>query len=138
MTSDVIDIRISSGEDRTKRSAWRRPEMREALMSTYAIAHVRKANLGPPIVEYLQRIDATLEPFGGRFLVHGGKVQAVEGQWSGDLVIIEFPDRGRASGWYDSAEYQAILPLRRDNTEGELIFIDTVPEDHRSTDLLIA
>jgi uncharacterized protein (DUF1330 family) len=107
-------------------------------MSTYAIAHVRKANLGPPIIEYLQRIDATLEPFGGRFLVHGGKVQAVEGQWSGDLIIIEFPDRGRASGWYDSTEYQAILPLRRDNTEGELIFIDTVPEDHRSTDLLIA
>jgi uncharacterized protein (DUF1330 family) len=27
------------------------------------------------LVEYVQRIDATLEPFGGRFLVHGGKVE---------------------------------------------------------------
>jgi uncharacterized protein (DUF1330 family) len=107
-------------------------------MSTYAIAHVRKANLGPPIVEYLQRIDATLAPFGGRFLVHSGKVEAVEGQWSGDLIIIEFPDRSHAWHWYESAAYQAILPLRRENTEGEVIFIDTVPADHRSTDLLSA
>jgi uncharacterized protein (DUF1330 family) len=107
-------------------------------MSTYAIAHVRWANLGPAIVEYLQRIDATLAPFGGRFRVHGGEVQALEGQWSGDLVIIEFPDRSQACGWYESAEYRAILPLRRQNTEGELIFIDTVPENHRSTDLLDA
>ena len=107
-------------------------------MSTYAIAHVRKANLGPPIVEYLQRIDATLEPFGGRFLVHGGKAEAVEGQWSGDLIIIEFPDRSHAWRWYESAAYQAILPLRRENTEGEVIFIDTVAAGHRSTDLLSA
>jgi uncharacterized protein (DUF1330 family) len=29
--------------------------------------------MGPSIVEYLQRIDVTLEPFAGRFMVHGGR-----------------------------------------------------------------
>jgi uncharacterized protein (DUF1330 family) len=52
-------------------------------MSTYAVAHLRKVNLGPEIVEYLQRIDATLGPFGGRFLVHGGQVEVLEGTWPG-------------------------------------------------------
>jgi len=47
-------------------------------MSTYAVAHLRSVTMGPDIVEYLQRVDATLEPFGGRFLVQGG---AVEGCW---------------------------------------------------------
>jgi uncharacterized protein (DUF1330 family) len=72
-------------------------------MPTFAVAHLHNVNIGPAIVDYLQRIDATLEPFAGRFLVHGGKVERLEGNWSGDLVIIEFPDRERARAWYQSA-----------------------------------
>lgn len=38
-------------------------------MTAYAVAHMRQVTMGPQIVEYLQRIDATLEPFrGGAFL----------------------------------------------------------------------
>ena len=36
-------------------------------MPAYAVAHLRNVNMGPSIEEYLQRIDATLEPFAGRF-----------------------------------------------------------------------
>ena len=53
-------------------------------MTAYAVAHMRQATMGPQIVEYLHRIDATLEPFGGRFLVHGGDVEVIENsQWHG-------------------------------------------------------
>ena len=31
-------------------------------MTAYAVAHMRHARMGPQIVEYLHRIDATLEP----------------------------------------------------------------------------
>ena len=50
-------------------------------MSSYAVAHMRTVTVGPGIVEYLQRIDATLEPFSGQFLVHGAKVEVLEGTW---------------------------------------------------------
>jgi uncharacterized protein (DUF1330 family) len=106
-------------------------------MSTYAVAHLRKVKVGPAIVEYLQRIDSTLEPFGGRFLVHGGKAEVVEGHWSGDLVVIEFPDGVCARSWYASPAYQAILPLRVDNAEGDVVFVDAVSADHRATDVLV-
>ena len=43
-------------------------------MTAYAVAHMRQVTMGPPIVEYLQRIDATLAPFDGHFVVHGGQV----------------------------------------------------------------
>jgi uncharacterized protein (DUF1330 family) len=36
-------------------------------MPAYAVAHMRQVTMGPAIVEYLERIDATLAPFGGRF-----------------------------------------------------------------------
>lgn len=60
-------------------------------MAAYAVAHMRQAAMGPQIVEYLHKIDATLEPFGGRFLVHGGDVEVIENDWPGHLIIIEFP-----------------------------------------------
>ena len=83
-----------------------------------------------------KQIDATLEPFAGRFLVHGGKAEVLEGAWPGHLIIIEFPDRERARAWYESAAYQEILPLRTNNSEGDVIFADGVSEEHRATDVL--
>jgi uncharacterized protein (DUF1330 family) len=105
-------------------------------MSAYAVAHLRRVTMGPAIVEYLQRIDATLAPFDGRFLVHGGEVEVLEGAWPGDLIIIEFPDRDRARAWYRSAAYRAILPLRTDNSDGDVLIVDGVSEGHRATDVL--
>ena len=105
-------------------------------MSTFAVAHLHQVTLGPPIVEYLERIDSTLIPFGGRFVVHGGPVELLEGSWSGALVIIEFPNRARARSWYTSTRYQDILPLRTAHSAGDVIFIDTVSAGHRATDVL--
>jgi uncharacterized protein (DUF1330 family) len=105
-------------------------------MPAYAVAHLRKVAMGPPIVEYLQRIDATLEPFAGRFLVHGGVLEVLEGTWPGHLIIIEFPDRERARAWYESSAYQEILPLRTNNSEGDVVLADGVPKGHRATDVL--
>jgi uncharacterized protein (DUF1330 family) len=94
--------------------------------------------MGPAIVEDLERIDETLEPFGGRFLVHGGSIEQLEGNWQGDLVMIEFPDRERARAWYTSPGYQAILPLRTQNSACDVGLIDTVDRGHRATDILTA
>jgi len=105
-------------------------------MPAYAVAKLRNVTLGPAIAEYLQRIDATLAQFGGQYLVHGGAVEVLEGNWSEDLIVIAFPDRERARAWYASAAYQAILPLRKDNADGDVIFVDGVPPGHRPTDVL--
>lgn len=107
-------------------------------MSTYAIAKLRNIVMGEAIAEYLHRIDATLGPFGGKFRVHGGQAEVLEGDWTGDLIIIEFADRRAARDWYASPDYQAILPLRTRHSEGDVIFIDGVPEDHRAHEVLPA
>ena len=107
-------------------------------MTAYGIGHLRNVTVGPEIVEYLRRIDATLEPFGGRFIIHGGKVEVLEGSWSGHLIVIAFPRLDLARAWYDSAAYQEIMPLRRDHSEGEIVIIDGVPAEHRATDVLAA
>ncbi|MEV5749531.1 DUF1330 domain-containing protein [Actinoallomurus sp. NPDC052308] len=105
-------------------------------MAGYAIAHLHDVDPGPGIVEYLERIDATLEPYGGRFIIHGAKPDVREGDWSGDLIVIEFPDLQAAQAWYGSAAYREIIPLRADNSRGVLLLIDGVDRDHRATDVL--
>jgi len=123
VTSRVIDEPIHRAHDGVDEPVSTRLhlDLREPAMSAYAVAHLHKVGMGPEIVVYLQRIGATLEPFGGRFVIYGGNPEVLEGGWTGDLFVIEFRDRDWARGWYASPAYQAILRLRRDNSEGDVM-----------------
>ncbi|MFF3005219.1 DUF1330 domain-containing protein [Kitasatospora sp. NPDC057940] len=105
-------------------------------MTAYAIAQVHSVEFGPDIVEYLQRIDATLDPFDGRFLIHGDRIETVEGTWGQDLILIEFPDHQRLRAWYDSPAYQEILPLRTRHMTADVVFARGVPAGYRGADAL--
>jgi len=105
-------------------------------MTAYAVAHLRNVRMGPDIIAYLKAIDSTLAPFNGRFIIHGGDKTILEGQWAGDLIVIAFPHRKAAEQWYASQAYQDILHLRADNSEGDIIIIEGVREEHRATDIL--
>lgn len=105
-------------------------------MPAFAIGHLTAVSMGPEIAQYLERIDATLASFQGRFQVHGAQAECVEGQWAGDIIVIEFPDMEKARTWYRSDAYTAILPLRSRNSTGNIILIEGVPGDHKATDIL--
>ena len=105
-------------------------------MPAYAIAHLKNVRFGAAIIDYLERIDATLDPFGGRFLIHGGRKQVLEGEWPGDLVVIAFADMIAARAWYGSPAYREILALRTDNADGDTILIEGVSPRHRAVDKL--
>ena len=107
-------------------------------MPAYAIAHLRSVDPNEEIVEYLSRIDATLEPFDGRFIIHGAIPEVMEDAFPGVLVAIEFPDRDRAKAWYASPDYQAILPLRTRNSDGTAFIVDGVQPGHRALDAIAA
>lgn len=104
----------------------------------YAIGYLREVQFGEEIATYMRCIDATLEPYGGQFLVHGGALSPREGDWDGDVIIIAFPDRASALAWYDSPAYQEIIPLRTANSEGIVTIVDGVSPGHRAADKLAA
>jgi uncharacterized protein (DUF1330 family) len=104
--------------------------------TAYGVALLEDVRMGPEIVEYLERIDATLEPYGGRFVVHGATPEMLEGASPGTMVVIRFPDADRARAWYDSPAYQEILRLRTENSSSTVFIVDGVGEDHRATDVL--
>jgi uncharacterized protein (DUF1330 family) len=49
----------------------------------------------------------------GSFIVRGGELAVLEGDWNpARLVILEFPDLEAARRWYDSPAYQEAKRLR--------------------------
>ncbi|MFI1258264.1 DUF1330 domain-containing protein [Streptomyces netropsis] len=95
-------------------------------MSAFGFAHLRSRRHHSDIIEYLERIQATLDPFAGRFVIHGPPTEVLEGHWPGSMVLIEFPGLAEARAWYDSAAYQDILRLRTDHIEGDVLLIGGV------------
>ncbi len=71
---------------------------------------------------YKRGVQATVDKFGGRFLVRGGEATCVEGDWSPRrLIVLEFPDMARLEAWYASPEYKPLLDLRLGASTGNLI-----------------
>ncbi|MFG2397090.1 DUF1330 domain-containing protein [Streptomyces lydicus] len=99
-------------------------------MSAFAIAHLRSASPHADIAEYIERIQATMKPFGGWFRVHNAQVEVLEGSWPGFVVVIEFPGMDEARAWYDSPAYQEILPLRTRHIEGDTVLVPGVAADY--------
>jgi uncharacterized protein (DUF1330 family) len=98
--------------------------------TAYAVAHLRNLTMNEDVVEYLERIQDTLDPFGGRFAVHVPNLEVREGEWPGTLVILTFPTIEDARGWYDSPAYQEILHLRTDHIDGDTLLVEGVPDDY--------
>jgi len=73
---------------------------------------------------YIAAVGPTILAHGGEILVAGPGSEAVEGDARPVTVVLKFPSRDALQGWYDSPEYQAIVNLRTDNTEGMLVFAD--------------
>ena len=76
---------------------------------------------------YTDKTQASVAQHGGVFIVRGGAFTVMEGDMPGERhVVIRFPDRASAEGWYNSDQYQKILPIRQANSKGTLMIIDGV------------
>jgi uncharacterized protein (DUF1330 family) len=63
--------------------------------------------------QYKAASPAAVADGGGRFVVRGGELAVLEGDWEPTrLVVLEFEDLEAVKRWYDSPEYQAAKQLR--------------------------
>jgi len=79
---------------------------------------------------YRTRAAASIAHYGGHYLVRGGPIEKLEGDWSPQaIVIVEFPDLERARAWYRSPEYAHALEVRDQALSRNLILVDGVRQE---------
>ena len=92
-------------------------------MAGYLIANYQITNEAG-YQAYIGSVGPTILVHGGEILVAGPGSEAVEGNPGQVTVVLKFPSKDALRGWYDSPEYQEIIHLRTDNTEGSMVFAD--------------
>jgi uncharacterized protein (DUF1330 family) len=103
-----------------------RPLGKELTVPAYVIADVRITTPGE-YSEYVRRTPATIEQFGGRFVIRGGKAEDLEGDWHPDrIVVVEFSSYEQAKQWYRSPGYSALIPIRQRHSTSRLIVVEGV------------
>jgi uncharacterized protein (DUF1330 family) len=96
-------------------------------MTAYALVELEisdEAGMAP----YFEAVPGTIAAHGGKYLVRAGNTEVAEGGL-GEYprkVILEFPSMTAAKGWYNSPEYQAILPYRTKNSKGNFVWVEGV------------
>ena len=99
-------------------------------MSTYIIAQMQVHDI-ETYRDYAAKVPPTVAAFGGKILAASDTAEVREGtQPYPRTVLVEFPDMEAAGAWYESDEYQAILPLRQKSTTGTLFMVEgfSLPE----------
>ena len=93
-------------------------------MAAYIVAQL-KVHDPATFQRYREAVTPLVDRFGGRFLIRGGELDVREGDWPlPRLVVIEFQSKDAARLFYDSPEYQKILPLRQAAADGTVALVD--------------
>ena len=98
----------------------------ESTASAYVIANV---DVQDPVryADYVKLTPATVAPFGGRFIVRGGRAEKLEGDTPANrIVVLKFDDYEKARAWYDSANYREAKAVRQSASTASLILVEGV------------
>jgi uncharacterized protein (DUF1330 family) len=97
-------------------------------MAAYIIADVQVTD-PDTYWTYRSQTPSIVQKYGGRFIVRGGEVAPLEGDWqAGRVVVIEFPDMAAAKRFYQSPEYRQIIGFRQRAATSRIILVDGYTE----------
>ena len=93
-------------------------------MAGYVIAQVEVTD-PEGFARYREMVPGSIEQYGGRYIVRGGKTEALEGDWDpGRLVIIQFDSVEQAKAWWACEEYAEAKALRQRTARTNLTVVE--------------
>ncbi len=88
----------------------------------YLIVTIKVVKDGEAFQQYADQVKVLIAKHKGRYLVAERAPEIREGEFPyARIVVVEFPSIEAARDWYDSPEYQAIIPLRRQAFDANII-----------------
>lgn len=76
---------------------------------------------------YRGQVPATLEPFGGEYIVRGGRQEVLEGTSPEPrTVVLRFPSYEQAKAWHDAEIYEAPRALRQSAALTNMLLVEGI------------
>ncbi|HEY2143016.1 MAG TPA: DUF1330 domain-containing protein [Candidatus Udaeobacter sp.] len=77
--------------------------------------------------EYKQLASATVEKYGGKYIIRGGTVETLEGDWNPKrIVVLQFDSMQRAKEWLNSEEYREPRKMRHRTARTRMVVVEGV------------
>src|SRR5437588_11545249 len=124
MTSALHDSRFLIFESRISQSC--KSHRKNFEMSAYVIVEI---DIVDPTgyEEYKKLAGATVEKYGGRYIVRGGAVETLEGDWKPKrIVVLEFESVHRAKEWLNCEAYRELRKMRHRTAKTKMIVVQGV------------
>ena len=95
-------------------------------MSAYIIVQIT-VNDEAAYARYREDVPETIKKFGGEYIVRGGDMELLEGEWNMPrCVVLRFPDMASARAWYNSSDYQGPKAVRHAAAVSNAILIEGI------------
>ena len=95
-------------------------------MAAYCLFDMYEVTDPEKLEQYRSGVLATVQKYGGQYVVIGGKCDIVEGNWRPTFpVLMEFPSLEAAHSWYNSPEYAPLKALRQSGTKNNAVFMES-------------
>ena len=77
--------------------------------------------------EYKKQAAATVHKYGGKYIVRGGRIELLEGDWQPKrIVVLEFPTTERAKEWLNCEDYSEPRKMRHRTAKTNMIVVESV------------
>ena len=95
-------------------------------MAAYVITDVEITN-AELYGEFIEKVTATVEGHGGRFVVRGGAIDVILGDWNpARLALLQFDNVEQVKAWLSSLEYTALDDIRASSANINMVVMDAV------------
>jgi uncharacterized protein (DUF1330 family) len=99
-------------------------KIRRPTVSVYLIIEIEVKNR-ELYSQYVEKVPGVINKHGGKYLVRGGNVTPMMGDWKPErLILIEFDSADQIHGCFQSPEYLQLAPLREQSTVSKSIIVE--------------
>jgi len=75
--------------------------------------------------EYKKLAGASVQKYGGKYIMRGGKTEVLEGDWQPKrIVVLEFESAQRAKEWLNCEEYREPRRMRHRTAKTNMILVE--------------
>jgi uncharacterized protein (DUF1330 family) len=123
----IFSARSALWSAATWRRFWLKPFatfiLLQLAMSAYIIVEIEILDpLG--YEEYKKLAGASVEKYGGKYIMRGGKTEVLEGGWQPKrIVVLEFESAQRAKEWLNCEEYREPRKMRHRTARTNMILV---------------